>query len=80
MALSILHHRTRWSRARAGGLLLVARALSEKGALPPGVEDPDVFRGARSGHFISEDNSPWQEIYAKQLDSSVRPTAPASGG
>jgi hypothetical protein len=57
-------------------LLLAARALREKGALPPGVEDPDVFRGARSGHLIREDNSPWQEIYAKELTASVRPQVP----
>jgi hypothetical protein len=43
-------------------LLLAARALRENGALPPGVKDPDVFRGARSGYFISEDASPWQEM------------------
>jgi hypothetical protein len=57
-------------------LLLAARALREKGALPPGVEDPDVFRGARSGYLIREDNSPWQEIYAKELTASVRPQVP----
>jgi hypothetical protein len=54
-------------------LLIAARALREKNTLPPGVEDPDVFRAARSGHFISEDKSAWQEIYAKQLAASVRP-------
>jgi phenylpropionate dioxygenase-like ring-hydroxylating dioxygenase large terminal subunit len=57
-------------------LLLAARALRDRGALPPGVEDVDVFRGARSGYFTSEDNSPWQEIYAKALAASVRPQVP----
>jgi phenylpropionate dioxygenase-like ring-hydroxylating dioxygenase large terminal subunit len=57
-------------------LLLAARGLRESGALPPGVEDADVFRGARSGYFTSEDNIPWQEIYAKQLAASVRPPVP----
>ena len=57
-------------------LLLAARALRDRSALPPGVEDVDVFRGARSGYFTSEDNSPWQEIYAKALAASVRPQVP----
>ncbi len=57
-------------------LLLAARALRESGVMPPGVEDADVFRGARSGYFTSEDNSPWQEIYAKELAAAVRPQAP----
>jgi hypothetical protein len=50
--------------------------LRDSGALPPGVEDVDVFRGARSGYFTSEDNSPWQAIYAKALAASVRPQVP----
>jgi phthalate 4,5-dioxygenase oxygenase subunit len=57
-------------------LLLAARALRESGAMPPGVEDADVFRGARSGHFTTEDQSPWQEIYAKELAAAVRPQVP----
>jgi len=58
-------------------LLIAARALRDKGVLPPGVEDAEVFRGARSGYFVSEDTSRWQEIYARQLAGSVRPP-PAS--
>jgi phthalate 4,5-dioxygenase oxygenase subunit len=57
-------------------LLMAARALRDSGALPPGVKDADVFRGARSGYFISEDDSLWQEIYARQLAASVRPPVP----
>jgi hypothetical protein len=57
-------------------LLVAARALRDKGTLQPGVENADVFRGASSDYFISEDKSPWQEIYARQLDASVRPLAP----
>jgi hypothetical protein len=44
--------------------------------MPPGVEDADVFRAARSGHFTTEDQSPWQEIYAKELTAAVRPQVP----
>jgi phenylpropionate dioxygenase-like ring-hydroxylating dioxygenase large terminal subunit len=57
-------------------LLLAARALRDQGVLPPGVEDADIFRGARSGYLISEDNIPWQDIYARHLAASVRPSAP----
>ena len=58
-------------------LLIAARALREKNELPPGVEDPEVFRGARSGYFVSDDKSPWLEIYARQLAASVRPSPAA---
>src|SRR5258707_13177792 len=58
-------------------LLLAARALRDKGELPPGVEDADIFRGARSGYFTGEDSSPWQEIYGKALAASVRPQVPS---
>ena len=56
-------------------LLMAARALRDAGTLPPGVEDNTVFRGARGGYFVS-DNGPWQEVYARQLAASVRPSTP----
>jgi phthalate 4,5-dioxygenase oxygenase subunit len=56
-------------------LLMAARALRDRGVLPPGVEDPEVYRGARSGYFVSDDRSPWQEVYSKQLAASARPQA-----
>ena len=54
-------------------LLMAARALRDKGTLPPGVEDANVFRGARAGYFVS-DEGPWQEVYARRLAAAVRPT------
>ena len=57
-------------------LLAAARSLRKAGKLPPGIDDPEVFRGARSGFFVSDDKSPWQEIYAKTLAAAVRPPAP----
>ena len=54
-------------------LLMAARALRDKGAMPPGAEDGEVYRGARSGYFVSDDKSAWQEVYARQLAASVRP-------
>jgi phthalate 4,5-dioxygenase len=55
-------------------LLMAARALRDQGVMPPGVEDADVYRGARSGYFVSPDRSPWRELYANQLAASARPT------
>jgi phthalate 4,5-dioxygenase oxygenase subunit len=54
-------------------LLIAARALRESGSLPPGVEDAEVSRDARSGYFTSDDVSPWQALYAGRLAASVRP-------
>jgi hypothetical protein len=54
-------------------LLMAARALRDNGALPPGAEDPEVYRGARSGYFVSDDKNPWREVYARQLAAAVHP-------
>ena len=55
-------------------LLMAARALAETGALPPGVEDPGVYRAARSGYFVRpDDGSSWQQVYAGTLAESVHP-------
>jgi phthalate 4,5-dioxygenase oxygenase subunit len=55
-------------------LLMAARALRDQGTLPPGVENAGVYRGARSGYFVSPDKSPWRELYANQLAASAHPT------
>jgi phthalate 4,5-dioxygenase len=57
-------------------LLLAARALRNEGLAPPGAEDPEVYRNARSGYLVSDDATPWRDIYARQLARSVR--APVS--
>ena len=54
-------------------LLIAARALRDEGVPPPGAEDPGVYRGARSGFFVSDEMSDWQEIYARQLAMAARP-------
>src|SRR5205085_884948 len=43
-------------------LLLAARALRDKNILPPGVEDAEVFRGAGSGYFVSDDKAAWRDV------------------
>jgi phenylpropionate dioxygenase-like ring-hydroxylating dioxygenase large terminal subunit len=54
-------------------LLRAARALRDKGTLPPGAEDTEVYRGARSGYLVTADNDDWQKIYARELAASVHP-------
>ena len=54
-------------------LLMAARALRDTGASPPGADLGDVYRGARSGYFVSTDQSEWRDISAHQLDRSIRP-------
>ena len=54
-------------------LLIAARTLRDQGVAPPGVENADVYHGARSGYFVSDDQGPWQEVYAKQLAAAFRP-------
>ena len=54
-------------------LLMAARALREKGTAPPGADNPEVYRGARSGYLVSPDQSPWRELYAKQFAASAHP-------
>jgi phthalate 4,5-dioxygenase len=54
-------------------LLMAARALRDQEVMPPGVENADVYRGARGGYFVSADQSDWREVYASQLAASVGP-------
>jgi phthalate 4,5-dioxygenase len=54
-------------------LLIAARALREKGAVPPCVDQPDIFRQVRSGEAVlaAED---WQTAYRDRLQHVARPT------
>jgi phthalate 4,5-dioxygenase len=58
-------------------LLLAARALREKDAPPPGVENPDVFRDARGGYFVADEASGWQDAYAREMAAAWRPPSAA---
>jgi phthalate 4,5-dioxygenase oxygenase subunit len=62
--------------------LQAARAFRDTGALPPGVENPDVFLASRSGYFLAEPGKEWLAAYAEQVDACVRPageTVPEDG-
>ncbi|MBV9532812.1 MAG: (2Fe-2S)-binding protein, partial [Bradyrhizobium sp.] len=54
-------------------LLMAARALRDQGVAPPGAEDGSVYRGARSGYFVSNEESDWQKLYANKLAEAVHP-------
>jgi len=54
--------------------LLGAVKEMEKNIPPPGVRDPEIYLGARSGHFVTADNLDWRQAYASQLDASTNPT------
>ena len=54
-------------------LLMAARALREKGAVPPCVDQPDIFRQVRSGEAVLEADD-WQAAYRDRFQHAVRPT------
>ena len=54
-----------------------ARAFAEKGTIPPGVDDAEVFWKARAGSFYVDDKTDWLDAYQQQLKAAIR--WPASG-
>ena len=53
-------------------LLKAARALAADGTLPPGVEDPFIYRLARSGDMVVEGDETWEEAYQMRIREAVR--------
>ncbi|WP_144146758.1 Rieske 2Fe-2S domain-containing protein [Paraburkholderia sp. BCC1884] len=53
-------------------LLLATQALREQGTLPPGVQNADVFFGARAGSFLHDPAVPLEKAYDAQLEKAVR--------
>jgi len=53
-------------------LLIAARALRDKGVVPPCVDRPDLFQQVRSGEceLAAAD---WQAAYAERLDQARHP-------
>ena len=58
-------------------LLMATRAWRDKGALPPGANEPDVFMGARAGSFLHDPAVSLDEAYQAQLAKAVRWNAAA---
>jgi hypothetical protein len=55
-------------------LLRAAKALAADGTVPPGVDDPETYLGARSGDFVAPSSLGWREAYAAEIRKSVSPT------
>jgi phenylpropionate dioxygenase-like ring-hydroxylating dioxygenase large terminal subunit len=53
-------------------LLLAARALAKDGTLPPGVDDPFVYRLARSGDMMVDGDADWEATYQARIKEAVR--------
>jgi phthalate 4,5-dioxygenase len=59
-------------------LLRAARAFVKDGAVPPGVDNPDVFVAVRSGDFVADAKLGWREAYEMQSRTALRPLAQAA--
>ena len=54
-------------------LLRAVRALRDKGIMPPGAEESEVYRGARSGYLTCLDENQWQKVYQEHLAQAIHP-------
>jgi phthalate 4,5-dioxygenase len=54
-------------------VLQAARKFRDTGHAPPGVDDPQVYLGARAGYFLTEPSVSWQDAYDSQLKTAIRP-------
>ena len=59
-------------------LVRAARALKKDGTVPPGVDNPDIFVGVRSGDFLTDEKIGWRDAYEAQLRAAMRPLAQAA--
>jgi phthalate 4,5-dioxygenase len=57
-------------------LLNAARDLRDRGTVPPGVDQPEVFRRARAGAFLAPEGQDWHEAYLENLGRIVGPSWP----
>jgi phenylpropionate dioxygenase-like ring-hydroxylating dioxygenase large terminal subunit len=58
-------------------ILRALRAFHEHGTVPPGVDDPAIYLGARSGQFIAPREAEWQSTYRTRLAAARRISEPA---
>ena len=61
-------------------LLNAARELRDHGTVPPGVDQPEVFRRARAGAFLAPEGQDWHEAYLENLETDHRPVLAARSG
>ncbi len=53
-------------------ILRAVRAFTDEGIVPPGVDDPALFLGARSGQFLAPRGVEWQATYRERLAKARR--------
>ncbi len=56
-------------------MLIAMRALRNNGELPPGAEDPSVYRNARGGYMLTDetDDSKWRTVYETEFQAGAHP-------
>ena len=54
-------------------LLKAARAFAKEGAVPPGIDNPEILYRVRSGDFVTDARLSWREAYDREMQASVRP-------
>ncbi|MGH6989023.1 MAG: Rieske 2Fe-2S domain-containing protein [Stellaceae bacterium] len=54
-------------------ILKTAQAFAEDGVTPPCLDDPETYMLARSGFFIADLKTDWQDAYKANLKEAVRP-------
>jgi phthalate 4,5-dioxygenase len=59
-------------------LLRAARAFKKDSAVPPGVDNPDVYTNVRSGDFLAHAKISWRDAYDQQARTAIRPLAQAA--
>jgi phenylpropionate dioxygenase-like ring-hydroxylating dioxygenase large terminal subunit len=58
-------------------ILRAVREFTGEGIVPPGVDDPGLFMGARSGQFLAPRGVEWQATYRARLAKARRVLEPA---
>jgi phthalate 4,5-dioxygenase len=53
-------------------MLGTLRAFTDHGVVPPGVDDPAIFLGARSGQYVAPRAAEWQATYRERLAAAKR--------
>lgn len=58
-------------------MLRALHAMQHEGTVPPGVDSPQTYRGARGGAFVAPEGIGWMDVYARKLEESVRALGPS---
>ena len=54
--------------------ILQAALAADNGIAPPGVDQPELFQGARGGDFVSANTIGWLQAYGDEMRASKNPT------